>query len=692
MNNATSLSVPESLRSLPQWVLWKTVTRKGKPTKVPFQTSGVEAKSNDATTWTDFESVAAIAGKYSGVGFMFSPEDSFCGVDLDGCRDPETGEVAKWASSIIKSLDSYCEVSPSKTGVKIFVLGNMKGRKGRKTGLDFPKVCDKQPGLEVYERGRYFAVTGWKLEGVPDEPQERQEQLSALLAKHFPIRKASANGSHRNGPAAPGANGHTTAAELWERHRQRLPQAISGQGGHHSTYHAMCYLWRLTSDATQVHELADLWNATHTGDEQWSDSELNKKIEDARQEVEASGELGRYQRRSRTIVRESHDAAARSRNLTDPAERGEQRQSREPEPIKYERVTSAQLDATEYHIEYLIDGVLVAGQPCIVAGGKKNLKTSLIIDMAVSLSVGGFFLGKLPVSRACRVLVMSGESGLPTLQETARRIAKQAGHRLGNLDNLIWSPDLPRFGDLLHMDAFETCLMEDEIEVVFVDPAYMAMPGGDASNLFIQGALLQSATRICQRMGCTLVLAHHTKRGGRADLFAPPELEDIAWAGFQEWARQWLLLNRREKYEPGSGFHRLWLSVGGSAGHSSLWGLDIAEGVYNGQSERYWQVDMLKSEDVRDDAEGRRESAKVDKEAALLERNMKSILSAVLNCPGGRGTKTEIKERAGVSGNYFSRAWAELLKTKSILESGTVPRGNGQAYTAYEINHSDTRD
>src|SRR5687767_13403037 len=93
----------------------------------------------------------------------------------------------------------------------------------------------------------------------------------------------------------------------------------------------------------------------------------------------------------------------------------------------------------------------------------------------------------------------------------------------------------------------------------------------------------------------------------RADPFQPPELEDIAWSGFQEWCRQWLLVGRREKYEPGTGSHRLWLNVGGSAGHSALWALDIEEGKL---PNRTWEVNVMHADEARQEVTERKEEAK----------------------------------------------------------------------------------
>ena len=91
--------------------------------------------------------------------------------------------------------------------------------------------------------------------------------------------------------------------------------------------------------------------------------------------------------------------------------------------------------------------------------------------------------------------------------------------------------------------------------------------GQDAGNLFVVGRYLQAISDLVRDTGVTPILCHHLRKGV-TEPHEPAELEDIAWAGFQEFTRQWLLLNRRSRYEPDQpGHHELWMNVGGSAGH-----------------------------------------------------------------------------------------------------------------------------
>jgi primase-polymerase (primpol)-like protein len=62
---------------------------------------------------------------YDGIGFVVSKEDDFCGLDLDGCRNPETGAIENWAMEVITAVESYTEVSPSETGIRIFAKAEL---------------------------------------------------------------------------------------------------------------------------------------------------------------------------------------------------------------------------------------------------------------------------------------------------------------------------------------------------------------------------------------------------------------------------------------------------------------------------------------------------------------------------------------------------------------------------------------
>src|SRR4051812_7484680 len=85
---------------------------------------------------------------------------------------------------------------------------------------------------------------------------------------------------------------------------------------------------------------------------------------------------------------------------------------------------SATFARAEFPRDWLVQGILMRGQPAVLGGPQKTLKTSLAVDMAVSLGSGRPFLGQFPVPEARRVAVISGESGEAALQDIALRVAK----------------------------------------------------------------------------------------------------------------------------------------------------------------------------------------------------------------------------------------------------------------------------
>jgi hypothetical protein len=182
-------NIPPELKALPQWVVWKLAWRPGKGdqpgkwTKVPHRAdTGAPASSTDPVTWASFD--AAIRAyqlgrsKWAGIGFVFDPDDPYIGIDLDGCRDPQTGQLTPEALEWVSRFGTYTEVSPSQTGVKLIALGALpEGMSGRR---------DATLGVECYDQGRFFTVTGQRLSGSPQTCEGAPEALRAFLAKHFP--------------------------------------------------------------------------------------------------------------------------------------------------------------------------------------------------------------------------------------------------------------------------------------------------------------------------------------------------------------------------------------------------------------------------------------------------------------------------------------------------------------------------
>lgn len=171
-------AIPGRLRRPDQWLLWRSSPRDGKWTKEPIcARSGRLASTSDPDTWSTFAEVeqAYIArmGNADGIGVVLG--GGIVGIDLDGCRDAE-GNLTPAAQAIVGRFGSFTEISPSGTGVHIYILGKKPGPSCRVAGPDFKQI-------EIYDAGRYFAVTGhlWARVG-------RQSGGSAIRARRVPPR------------------------------------------------------------------------------------------------------------------------------------------------------------------------------------------------------------------------------------------------------------------------------------------------------------------------------------------------------------------------------------------------------------------------------------------------------------------------------------------------------------------------
>jgi hypothetical protein len=187
------IATPAALRDRAQWVAWRYEEVDGRRTKIPYNPrNGRRARSNDPATWgTSEEAEAAVVmGGYEGIGFMIHPADPFVGVDLDHCFDPQTGTLLPWAEDIVRELDSYTEVSPSGTGIRIFTRGTLPPRElGRREGP-----------VEMYDDRRFLSVTGQHLAGTPATVEDRAEALDQIHRQVFRKRYAAAQA-----PSAPAA-------------------------------------------------------------------------------------------------------------------------------------------------------------------------------------------------------------------------------------------------------------------------------------------------------------------------------------------------------------------------------------------------------------------------------------------------------------------------------------------------------
>lgn len=170
-------NIPDELKQLNNWCVWKFENRNGKRTKIPFNAAtGEFAKSNDKSTWSSYETAVNAEG-VDGIGFFFEPP--YLGIDIDDIDDDlhrfkQGDKLDNIVSEFNEAFKSYTEVSPSGNGLHIIVKGKIPGNRRRKGNI------------EMYDSGRFFTMTGKNIGKYKDVTEVSEQVFKTIYNKYLP--------------------------------------------------------------------------------------------------------------------------------------------------------------------------------------------------------------------------------------------------------------------------------------------------------------------------------------------------------------------------------------------------------------------------------------------------------------------------------------------------------------------------
>ena len=294
------LSLPDVLQpyaAKPIWMLWKREykPKKNKWTKLPYQTNNPKAKAkcNDPSTWALFDDTlkAFNAGQGDGIGFAILGADDIGAFDLDDCRNAQSGDLEPAAQRLIGLANSYTEITPSDTGLRIIL---------RAVG---PKIHRRQnvPGangmvVETYRRcERFITVTGNALPGTPNQMANGDALLEDVVNKLDAVKRAAKGagaGASAGGPSSAGPSASTGGGKKKGKRALDLQDLIkNGEGGYFGGDRSKALWWVVnelvrkgTSDADILAIILDRGNriSDHVYDQGNPQVYAEKQIEKAR--------------------------------------------------------------------------------------------------------------------------------------------------------------------------------------------------------------------------------------------------------------------------------------------------------------------------------------------------------------------------------------------------------------------------
>jgi hypothetical protein len=522
--------VPAELRASGRWVLWRLQDEgERKRQKVPYQARNPSRKashSNPATWATYEEAVGALltlraAPEYKhdpnckGIGLVIGPP--FVPVDLDKCRNLETGEVEPWAQEFINELNSYTELSPSGKGYHVWLRGfPLKDGQQEKNGA-------KRDDVEVYAGDRYFTVTGQHVEGTPTELRRlTQAESNALFRKVMAGRKPAILDA-RQGIPSPGSAPNMVLSPKYSALKEGNieaagftdPSAAVQSFLTYSAYYHLCDRKEVEADFKSSGLYRDFGPGHGNWIEKWErlrDSELEKACGHARQWI-----LDRLRGKKAPELHAPLVVSTARSFLT------EKFRNREP------------LIATATH-GFPVFHIASVNQ---VHAWRGVGKTNFCLDLGNAMARGtGFLAWKAP--RAFSVLYIEGELPGQELQERIKQLVGESDNFMVVTPEAQPSSMIPRIATEEGRRLVEEAIVANLAEVVFLDSisTLANIPANDEEEWL---AILDWFKNLRNRYGIALFYLQHDGKQGLQR--GHSKHEDILDKSVQTWPRGCMGIN-----------------------------------------------------------------------------------------------------------------------------------------------------
>ena len=473
---------PEQLKNQKQWVLWKKEMVKDKLTKVPYKNTAQHASSTKSETWTTFKEATEYISKFpksfDGIGYVFKKD--IIGIDLDHCIN-EDGSITIWAQKIIDLFPSYIEISPSGSGLHIFIYCPVifKGAK------DYVEQGD----IERYCNGRYFTVTGniykdykelkgykpeyflkWHKSFKKEEPKKEDPQIqqTTLLPEDSKILEVAFKSKH-------GARIKDLYEGNWQKHFRKEEKKSQSEADLSFIGSLMFFCDNNISTVDRIYRSSGLMR------DKWN-----------RQDIRDG------------IFEKTYCAEPMKWDIPQPKEISEHKIIPLNEILKMEEVEEP----------FLLHGMIVEGSINALTSDSGKGKSLLMLKMIESIATGEKFLGEFITKKTKTLIVDLEMSKNDIIQRTKSIIGKETegiDFHFAQTFNIFDDNDFKWLKDTVQANAYK---------LVVLDTYSMMAPSKSENDNAEANIVNKRLLELINNFGVTILFLHHHRKLQKGEILS----------------------------------------------------------------------------------------------------------------------------------------------------------------------------